>query len=226
LDDDDVWAPSKLASTVNAIEEAGADFGFSSALVVDERLRPMWLNPAPAPESLVPQLLQDNVIPGGASNVVAKRSIVERCGGFDESFSALADWDLWLRLADAGAAGATPEVLLAYRRETWVLRDSEAHSEEPEQFVEKHEDLARRNSTSFSWVGYERWIGRNLFLARRRRAAARSFLGTAMRHRDPGSVVWAGRALLPANLKRRFGLAPRAVREPPSWLNLYDPTPR
>jgi glycosyltransferase involved in cell wall biosynthesis len=221
LDDDDVWAPTKLAATITAVRAAEADFGFSSALVVDDQLRPIWLIPAPDPEDLAPRLLRDNVIPGGASNIVAKRSIIERSGGFDETFSALADWDLWLRLADAGTAGATSEPLLAFRRASWVLRDSRAHSEEPVRFVEKHRDLARRHGASFSWVGYEQWMGRTLFLAGRRRAAARSFLATGLRHRDPRSMAWAGRALLPSNLRRTLGLGPGAVREPPAWLRSY-----
>jgi glycosyltransferase involved in cell wall biosynthesis len=226
LDDDDVWAPSKLASMVEAIEAHDADFGFSSALMVDDRLRPVWLRPAPSPARLVSQLLDGNVIPGGASNIVARRSIVERCGGFDENFSALADWDLWLRLADAGTAAASPDVLLAYRRETWVLHDSEAHRAEPARLMRKHEELARRHGVSLNWPKYEQWMGRSLFQARRRRAAARSFLATGLRHRDRRSLAWAVRALLPANLKKQLGFAPSAVRRPPAWLRHYDPAAR
>ncbi len=47
---------------------------------------------------------------------IVRRSLVEAVGGFDASFSACEDWDLWQRIARTGARfGAIREVLAHYR---------------------------------------------------------------------------------------------------------------
>ena len=55
-----------------------------------------------------------NVIPAGSSNVVARADLLRRTGEFDPSLTHLADWDLWIRLAEAGRPAACPEPLVAY----------------------------------------------------------------------------------------------------------------
>ena len=47
---------------------------------------------------------------------VVSRSLVEKAGGFDPSLQTCEDWDLWQRIARAGARfGGVPEILAAYR---------------------------------------------------------------------------------------------------------------
>jgi len=46
--------------------------------------------------------------------VLLRRSALERAGGFDESFRASADYDLWLRVASHGRLIRVPEVLAFY----------------------------------------------------------------------------------------------------------------
>src|SRR5205814_1340782 len=90
LDDDDMWAPSKLASLVGAATAGGAGFAYSSVLVVDRDLRPVSIAKAASPGDLLERLRTTSAIFAGASNVVAKAALLERVGGFDESFSAAA----------------------------------------------------------------------------------------------------------------------------------------
>ena len=49
-----------------------------------------------------------NAVPGGCSNVVAGPALVREVGGFNTELSLLADWDLWIRLALAAPAAASP----------------------------------------------------------------------------------------------------------------------
>lgn len=40
---------------------------------------------------------------GGCSGLVIKKSLFERIGGFDEDYSSMQDWDLWIRLIEHNA---------------------------------------------------------------------------------------------------------------------------
>jgi glycosyltransferase involved in cell wall biosynthesis len=115
LDDDDLWSPEKLRHQIDAAVATDAGFVYSGGLVVDVELRPLHILRVPDPATILPALLQLNVIPAGASNVVAQRSLVCSLEGFDERFSHSADWDLWIRLAAVSRAAAVPELLVAYR---------------------------------------------------------------------------------------------------------------
>jgi glycosyltransferase involved in cell wall biosynthesis len=115
LDDDDLWSPVKLRRQLDAALAADAGFAYTGGLVVDAELRPLHVLRMPAPETVYTELLQLNVIPAGASNVLARTGLVRSLGGFDERFWHLSDWDLWIRLAAASRATAVDELLLAYR---------------------------------------------------------------------------------------------------------------
>ncbi len=49
---------------------------------------------------------------GGPSTVMVRRHLLQTMGGFDGSMSVLADWDLWLRLVDAGTAALCEDLLV------------------------------------------------------------------------------------------------------------------
>ena len=222
LDDDDVWAPHRLRSILDALARSKADFGYCAAVTVDECLRPLKLQPAPAEGQLMRVLLRSNVIPGGGSNVVASVSLLEHTGGFDESLSFLADWDMWIRLAEAGRPVSVPEVLIAYSHHSgsWVLRDDPTIWNDLKQVIEKHAGLSRRNGVAVDIRGYDRYIAHSLWLAGHRGAAARRYLAVARGHRDPASLLRAVRAFGRPYLVARLGLA----EDPPSapeWLRPY-----
>lgn len=71
--------------------------------------------PPPQSEVVCAQHADRNVIPAGASNVLVERAVFETVGGFDEELAHLADWDLWLRLLEAGPPAAASGIGLAYR---------------------------------------------------------------------------------------------------------------
>jgi glycosyltransferase involved in cell wall biosynthesis len=219
LDDDDVWAPHRLRSMLDAIAASSADFGFCAAVVVDEAWRPLMLQPVAAEKPLLHALLQRNVIPGGGSNVVAKVALVERTGGFDESYSFIADWDMWIRLANRGRPAPVPDVLIAYSHHagSWVVSGDTAVSQDLKRLVEKHDALSRQFGVTFDVPEYHRYVAYSLWLAGRRREAAQRYLAVARDYRDPASVVRAGGALLERDFVAR--LRPSQRRPPcPEWL--------
>jgi glycosyltransferase involved in cell wall biosynthesis len=103
VDDDDLWAPLKLASQLEALHrQPNAGWASSSAVLLDEQLRVRARQHAPT-DGLLAHLLEYNVIPGGCSGVLARAELVRSVGGFDESLGVTADWDLWIRLARESA---------------------------------------------------------------------------------------------------------------------------
>ena len=213
LDDDDMWAPNKLASVLTAMQNAGADFGYSSVLVLDGDLRPAEVISGSAPDLLSEALRHGNSIPAAASNVVAKASLLARVGGFDDAFSAMTMWDLCLRLARAGRAVSVDDVLVGYPEGRWLLEDEPANRQDAERMAAKH------NNVAVDWYGYQRWVADVSFRAGQRGDAARRYLRTGVRHRNIKCLVLAGAALLGGGVVKRLRRVPKV--EAPGWLSLY-----
>ncbi|UUY02951.1 glycosyltransferase family 2 protein [Svornostia abyssi] len=116
LDDDDRWAPRKLAEQLAAAERTGALWVYSDALLVTpvgDVLETHW---APDPRGVVDQLFAYNPIPAGASNVLLNQQLLRAVGPFDTSLEHFADWDLWLRLAHHAPPARADAVGVAYVR--------------------------------------------------------------------------------------------------------------
>ena len=102
-DDDDLWAPDKLAIQLDALRTSGAAWAVSSEIGVYEDHRAFSFAELRSCDSdCFGALLDANVVPCGGSGVVARRELVVALGGFDETFAQYADWDLNLRLAKHG----------------------------------------------------------------------------------------------------------------------------
>lgn len=114
-DDDDLWTPGKLAAQLSAAESGDRMWVYTGA--VKFQLGPVvWqVMPPPEPQAVVDGLADKNIVPAGASNVLADRQTLIDCGGFDEELMHLADWDLWLRLLQVGPPAAAPGIGVAYR---------------------------------------------------------------------------------------------------------------
>ena len=98
LDDDDRWKAPKLAQQLAKARSVGAEWVWTAALVLDEERGKKYVHPAPSATTVQGDLRTANVIPAGASSVLATAASLRGLGGFDESLSHLADWDLWIRL--------------------------------------------------------------------------------------------------------------------------------
>ena len=146
LDDDDLWAPRKLKTQLDAASTAGADWTYGASIVVDASRCPLRVSMLPpAPTTVASRLLARNVIPAGSSNVVARTAVLRRLGGFDERLEQLADWDLWIRLAAEGPPAVCQKILVAYTQHagSMLLADSRAVMDEVERIAEKHRTRSR-----------------------------------------------------------------------------------
>lgn len=117
LDQDDVWLPDKLALQVKALEEnPEAGLVFCHYTAVDSSLQPI------SKQRRVRRYVRDPLkkMIGGCfittpSTVMARKSVVEECGMFDESIKGASDWDFYLRVARQYAFIAIPEPTIMYR---------------------------------------------------------------------------------------------------------------
>lgn len=142
LDADDRLAPAWFEKGL-AYLDAHPDVSFVSHWLEtfgDEQWR--W-----APERCdLPALLARNTVNGAA---LVRRAAFEAVHGYDESMrQGCEDWDFWLRLVEAGRAGAiVPEVLFFYRRTegsmSRVMLDERAYRAPLERLVEKHREPYR-----------------------------------------------------------------------------------
>jgi len=115
VDDDDVWAPDKLRSQLDAAVASGSSWVYVGAVNVTPRLRVVAGAKPKPPEEVVSRIQAVNLVPGGASGVLMRRDLALRIGGFDGAFHHFADWDLWMRLAEDGPPAWVPRPLIAYR---------------------------------------------------------------------------------------------------------------
>jgi glycosyltransferase involved in cell wall biosynthesis len=125
LDADDLWLPEYL-EVMGAALEGSPDvaLAYTDAWVLDDatgRIRRASAmsnqrppNKVPEPRRLFLLLLERNFI---YTSVTARRSILERVGGYDESLWTSEDWELWLRIAALGARVVRPRGLLAIHRD-------------------------------------------------------------------------------------------------------------
>src|SRR5581483_8608322 len=180
LDDDDLWAPNKLADQLGS----GGEWVYSALMVVDERLRALTLVPPPNPAGLRQALTRVNVLAGGASCVCAHRELLAAVGGFDPSFEQLADWDLWLRLAAVATPATCEQVHVAYvlHRDNMVLREPRGPGEELRRLARKHGIEPNRATVA-------RWVAWRQLRAGHRGAAARVYAASGLRDRSPGNLV-------------------------------------
>ena len=115
LDDDDLWAPDKLARQLDAARAAGRDWVYAGAVEVDGAGRLLGGTPPLPPDALLAGLTRHNPMPAGSSNVMVRAGLLADTGGFDPTLRHLADWDLWLRLARLSRPTCVAAPLVAYR---------------------------------------------------------------------------------------------------------------
>lgn len=168
VDDDDLWAPDKLALQLAAARAQDAAWAFGGAVTF--RDGPTLLNVAiPDPDD-VDELPRKNTVPGGGSNVVVAREALEEVGGFDPSISIVADWDMWLRLHTVGEPAVVPQLLVGYRvHATNMSGDVNRMLDGVRAIEDRYRHL--RNGDPVDWPLFYRWLEQNAMRAGQRLAA-------------------------------------------------------
>jgi glycosyltransferase involved in cell wall biosynthesis len=222
LDDDDLWAPDNLRTQLAAAGSGGHSLSYCRRIEIDEQGFVLHLSHRVHADDLARRMLSNNVI-GGPSGVLVRTDLLDRVGAFDESFSALADWDLWIRAAAGGTAIACPEPLVAYRHhaQNMMTADPAAIMAEFDLLREKHRDRARRAGVEFGAAWLTRWRAARDLAEGRRLSAARAYFRAGVKLRDRRDLLRAV-AALSGNLFQRAGQsAERRMTARPDWLDRY-----
>ena len=177
VDDDDLWAPTKLAAQISCLRAVdGAAWVCVGCVIVDPSLEVLRASFPPRERDVADHLLSFNHVPGGGSGVLADRSLVEDVGGFDVGLSTLADWDLWIASGCAARWPRWDRPLMAY--------------------VEHGEGMARgarniRSELEVIRMGYdrERTIGGRSSIARGGSAGSASSTSGAAGGRRPSATT-------------------------------------
>jgi glycosyltransferase involved in cell wall biosynthesis len=108
LDSDDLWLPDYLVEMGRALEEnPRAGFAYTHAWILDasDRFRTVptgaWHQPPTPmlpPDQFIAELLRECFV----NAPTIRRAALEQVGGYDKNISHGEDWELWLRLANAG----------------------------------------------------------------------------------------------------------------------------
>jgi GT2 family glycosyltransferase len=201
LDDDDLWAPDKLAAQLAAAQEADCDWVYTGAAAVDQDHRVLHVEPPVSAQEVVAWLPVRNVVPAGASNVLVRARALAAVGGFDETLRYVEDWELFIRLARRSAPAHLPAPLVAVR---WHAGQSSLDTRKLRAALTAFE---ARHGGSVGPVGpvdraaIHRDAAWASLRAGRRWAAVRQY-GYAVRDGDLLSLARAGVAALPARVRR------------------------
>jgi glycosyltransferase involved in cell wall biosynthesis len=214
LDDDDLWAPRKLATQLVAADEASAGWAYAGDVTVDEQLRVRDGAPPPSPAAVVAALRHHNAVPAGASNVVVRGDVLEAAGGFDPELRTSEDWDLWIRLAATGRPACVPRPLVALRTHAGMA------SRAVDQMLADIQVIARRHAIPVDKARHERWAAWMCLQAGHRVTASRHYARAAA----AGDLPSLGRAAVALLYPRVARLrSPRASdewgQEAQGWLN-------
>jgi glycosyltransferase involved in cell wall biosynthesis len=225
LDDDDLWAPDKLRRQLARAEHTGADLVYCGLVVVDEAGRIVAVKPAADGVEAATSLLEGNLV-CSPSTVLVRTAALRAAGGFDEDLAVLADWDLWLRLAESHRLAACPECLVAYREHAGNMSVSRVRSIDAElaRLRRRHSGSVTPPRGDRSGLAVQQWVAAGVRRSGHPVDAARRYLRAGIRYRSPGSVA---RALLSLSGPQGTRLA-RWVRlrrqpPPPAWLGRRGP---
>lgn len=118
MDADDISFPERFDKQVKFLDE-NPDYGVVGAFaqVIDDKGDKVvgfenWIEETDN-KTIQKELIKWNVIVHPLAMV--RRSVIEKVGGYDESFKYAQDYDLWLRIAMISKIHNLPEFLLNYR---------------------------------------------------------------------------------------------------------------
>jgi glycosyltransferase involved in cell wall biosynthesis len=238
LDNDDLWAPTKVELQLQALAKypsarwsasgcayVGADLTVRSG----GRLNEGPLGPPGgllvSSKDLLALLSKDNIIPGGGSSVLVDRELVRSVGSFHDDVPGCEDWDLWVRLARMSPLAYLDSPLAA-----WRIWDGQGSTDG--RMMQRSANRVR--SKYFPELGpldarySEIWFGkaaRSHLSGRHRVRASEQFLRLARIHKAPGQLCYAVAALIAPGLteRRLERIDPIEPQPDPHWRALAEP---
>jgi glycosyltransferase involved in cell wall biosynthesis len=197
IDDDDLWAPDKLAQQLRAAASTGGDWVYTGCVNISHDAQIIGGRPPLASEQVTKVIPRFNAIPGGGSNVVVRRRAWQCVGPFDARLRKCEDWEMWIRLAKFGAPACVSRPLLAYR-----VHDANM-SLDVGGIVEATKLIETLHDTTADWGLLHRWLAESYLRRRQRSAAVGQFLRAAVHGQLHGVIADIGDILRRRLTRRR-----------------------
>lgn len=214
-DDDDLWAPDKLARQLGALRASSARWSCTGIVEVDERLEIIGHRRVKGGEILA-DLLGTNGIP--TSSVIAELDLLRTVGGFDPSLQGSEDWDMWIRLAQHSPVAAVDRPMVAYRVGTQALSMNVDHMRAGRVAIAgRYAGLTAICGAGPKEAEHERYLAKQLLRAGARWQAAAIFTSLAFRHGRWRELPRAAAALAAPRLTDQLGRARAAAAVPAVW---------
>ncbi len=120
LDSDDIWLPEKLRTQIAMLRShEDRAWSYTGFTLIDESGAPlpgMRSNQCPAIDGrILDQLLREEALVVTPS-VVARRELIKKVGGYNDTLLVCEDYELWLRLASCSEVDFIDEPLVFVRR--------------------------------------------------------------------------------------------------------------
>ena len=183
VDDDDLWAPDKLAQQLRAAASTGRDWVYTGTVNISVEGDIIYGRRPFPPEQMMVVLPRYNAIPGGGSNVVVHRAAWDRVGPFDTRLRNTEDWEMWIRLAKHGPPACVNRPLLAYR-----VHGTNASLDIAE-IVRGTKLIERLHHTTADWGHIHRWLAESYLRRGQRSAALGQLLRAAVRGQLPRVIA-------------------------------------
>jgi GT2 family glycosyltransferase len=175
LDDDDLWAPDKLARQLHAAREGSRDWVYAGAVIIDTHDRIVRAQRPLNPDEVVIALLRYDAIPGGGSNVAIRRTTWLQTGPFDTRLRNTEDWEMLIRLAKHGRPACVSSPLIARR-----LHSANSTIDVAE-IVRGTRLIEALHHTTVDWGRLHRWMAHSCLRAGQPRTALGQFARAAVR---------------------------------------------
>jgi glycosyltransferase involved in cell wall biosynthesis len=169
LDDDDVWAPTKLVRGIDVMVANGGTWSYAGDVMVDGDLNILAGAPPPPPGEVVRLLERHNSVPAGASNVIVAADALAVAGTFDPQLTNNEDWDMWIRLARAGPPDWVCRPLVA------ISHHERNASREMDTMIRQLDVVAARYGIRVDRARHYRWAAWHALLEGRRGDATRNY---------------------------------------------------
>jgi glycosyltransferase involved in cell wall biosynthesis len=115
-DDDDLWAPDKLASQLAAVASVpGARWSCAGTVRINTDDVILGCQRPPASGEVAALLRAHNVVPGGGSTLLADTELVREVGGYDPWYTGCEDYELAVKLSLRSPLAAVDRPLVGYR---------------------------------------------------------------------------------------------------------------
>jgi len=160
LDDDDRWEPNAVDVLINTAQSNRYPIAYAGNRSVDECGDVIAISQPSTSGDLLPELLRSNVV-GSPSQVLVKKSAIEKVNGFDPCLVSLEDWDLYIRLAKEHRFGYSKSIVMTRR----VHSDSMSYEADKvkqagEYLFDKHRQLLKQHGLfSHSLAAHHRRLG-------------------------------------------------------------------